>query len=216
MNILTLRIDVPITAFRPNWSREYQDTYYFPPPSTIYNMLLSLTGTDWTEKQKYSGIEIAIALEGSAIPFPSKVFKKFRRLGQSSEADPLSSRRPDYQEILLNLIIWIWLNNGKCAEDFLSKVKTALNKEKQKEIIRYGGLSLGESSFLINSIRIEQPAVKGLYLYNDDGGSVNLPVWVHHPRCGEGLTKLMSFSISKEETLLCPGKNDPRWIEISS
>ena len=64
METICFFVDVPICAFRPNWSREYQDTFPFPPPATVFGMLLSLAGVDWMEKSNYSGVKLAIALEG--------------------------------------------------------------------------------------------------------------------------------------------------------
>ena len=40
MQPLTLYVEVPICAFRPHSSREYQDTYPVPPPASVYGLLL--------------------------------------------------------------------------------------------------------------------------------------------------------------------------------
>jgi CRISPR-associated protein Cas5t len=64
MEPLCLYVEVPFCAFRPHTSRDYQDTYPFPPPATVYGMLLSLVGVDWREKQQYAGVELVLALEG--------------------------------------------------------------------------------------------------------------------------------------------------------
>ena len=52
MEPLCLFVDVPMSSFRPMWSREYQETYPAPPPSTIYGMLLSLIGVERKEKSE--------------------------------------------------------------------------------------------------------------------------------------------------------------------
>ncbi len=55
MDTESLFVDAPICSFRPNWSREYQDTYPIPPPSTLHGMLLSLVGVNWLDKARFAG-----------------------------------------------------------------------------------------------------------------------------------------------------------------
>src|SRR4029077_3026704 len=101
METLTpIRVTVPVCAFRPYASREYQDTFPFPTPSSVYGMLLSLLGVPREQKSRHRGTEMALAvrrLSGTA-----KVFRKLRR------GRELEDTRPDYQDLLMDLQLWIW------------------------------------------------------------------------------------------------------------
>jgi len=214
MKTICLFVDVPLCSFRPNWSREYQDTFPFPPPSTIFGMLLSLTGEDWDKKEDFKGVKLALAIEEGVEN--SRIFRKFRRVPQSNkEADPLTSRRPDYQELLLWLKLWLWLNDGGSNNSLVERVQVALNRNTRKTINRYGGLSLGESSHLVNEVKICEPDNKiGSFLVHTVKGFYSLPVWVHHERCGVGKTRMERFEILNPELLSTPDENDDKWITI--
>jgi len=213
MDTVCLFVDVPVCAFRPRWARQYQETYALPPPATVFGMLLSLAGVDWPEKERYAGVELALALVSE--PERCRIFRKFRRVVQYKEEDPLTARRPDYQDLLLGLQFWLWLRDGQAPHSLTERVRAALTPERRPEISRYGGLSLGESSHLVNEVSLKPPEGEGRYLYCDPKGYYQLPVWVQHPRCGPGHSRLGRFSLSPQETLLEPPPGDPRWIVIT-
>uniref|UniRef100_A0A7V4LDU2 Type I-MYXAN CRISPR-associated protein Cas5/Cmx5/DevS n=1 Tax=Desulfobacca acetoxidans TaxID=60893 RepID=A0A7V4LDU2_9BACT len=214
MDTVRLFVDVPVCAFRPRWAREYQETYALPPPATVFGMLLSLAGVDWPDKEHYAGVELALALVSE--PEKCRIFRKFRRVPQAKkDAEPLKERRPDYQDLLLGLQFWLWLRDGQAPHSLTERVRAALDPERRREISRYGGLSLGESSHLVNEVSLKQPDGEGRYLCCDPLGYYQLPVWVQHPRCGSGHSRLGRFSLSRRETLLEPPAGDPRWILIS-
>src|SRR5436309_293194 len=102
---LCLAVDVPDCAFRPYESREYQDTYPFPPPSAVYGMLLSLVGVQRKDKGRHRGTSLVVGAD--AVPDQSRVFRKLRR------GKDLEDLRPDYQDILMNLKLWVWLFEGE-------------------------------------------------------------------------------------------------------
>ena len=87
-----------------------------------------------------------------------RVFRKLRRVPQSNaKADPLTSRRPDYQDLLLSLRLWVWLKDGKARTSLVEPVAMALDPNHRERIGRYGGLSLGESSHLVNAVSARRP-----------------------------------------------------------
>ena len=90
-----IRVDVPVCAFRPYASREYQDTFPVPAPSSVYGMLLSLIGVQREDKARHRGAEMALAV--TELPGKSKVFRKLRR------GSDLENTRPDYQDLKQNL-----------------------------------------------------------------------------------------------------------------
>lgn len=213
MQVLSLSVEVPFCAFRPRWAREYQETYLLPPPATVFGMLLSLAGVDWHDKEKYCGVELAIAITHE--PGKVRIFRKFRRVPQAkADADPLLERRPDYQDLLVDLRFWIWLRDGLATHSLVERISSALDPSRWQHLQRYGGLSLGESSHLVNDISLRKPEGKGRFLQRDPAGYYQLPIWVHHPRCGKGESCLGRFSLAPMAELPEEPENDQYWISI--
>jgi CRISPR-associated protein Cas5t len=136
-------------------------------------MLLSLLGVPREEKARHRGAEMALAV--SAIPGRAKVFRKLRR-----GAD-LENTRPDYQDLLMDLTLWIWLRAGGDAASppLAERVPSALSRP--ETIARFGGLSLGESSYLVDVVTIDNtPPDRLIFLVPDSGGFYSFPTWVDH------------------------------------
>jgi CRISPR-associated protein Cas5t len=137
-------------------------------------MLLSLVGVRREDKARHRGVSLTVATE--TLPARSKVFRKLRR-----GAD-LEDVRPDYQDLLTELKLWVWLSNGsdRAIPTLPSRVKDALNAP--GNITRFGGLSLGESSYLVNSItaRVAPQRKRMIFLCPRRSGFHNLPTWVDH------------------------------------
>ncbi len=171
---ITLQVEVPICAFRPHESREYQDTHPFPPPSAVYGMLLSLCGVRREHKAQHQGVRMAMGIE--SLPDRAKVFRKFRR------GKELGSLRPDYQDLLIGLKLWVWLSTGtdRGQPPLVQRIVEAL--EQPEQVDRFGGLSLGESSYLVDSISLREPDNKQTmyFLRPDPAGFYNLPIWIDH------------------------------------
>jgi CRISPR-associated protein Cas5t len=173
MNALPIRVDVPVCAFRPYASREYQDTFPFPAPSSVYGMLLSFLGVPRDEKSRHRGVEMALAVQE-----PPGIAKVFRKLRRGSE---LENTRPDYQDLLMDLHLWIWLRPGADAGSpkLCEHIPQALADP--STITRFGGLSLGESSYLVDSIKEDStPPENLIFLIPAKDGFYSMPVWVDH------------------------------------
>ena len=217
---LILRVDVPLTGLRPMWAREYQETYPAPPPSTIYGMLLSLVGVERENKDQHAGLRIVLALaeksEGSYWQRREKgrIFRKFRRLAQSSQtADELADRRPDYQELLLGLEFWLWLDDSGAKQPLNDEIRKALDPRTRGTIVRHGALCLGESSHLVNEVTEESPHGKGRFVTISDKGFLSMPVWSDH---NNDRPTLRNFEIREPEELLGnPPDGDGFWINIA-
>lgn len=172
---LCLFAEVPICAFRPYASREYQDTYPVPPPSAVYGMLLSLVGVPRAEKDRHRGVAMALGVE--ALPTRSRVFRKLRR----GENDLVPKFRPDYQDILIGLRLWVWLGAGRDAASPNLPSRVAQVLDDPSGVERFGGLSLGESSYLVDSIsRNKVPPAELTFLQPDPRGFHHLTTWVDH------------------------------------
>ncbi|MBF2063535.1 MAG: type I-MYXAN CRISPR-associated protein Cas5/Cmx5/DevS [Calothrix sp. C42_A2020_038] len=177
-NFLALEIEVPIACFRQSSAREYVETYLTPPPSTVYGMLLSIVGE--MNRYKHCGVKVAIALVSK--PQKSTVIRTFRRFKKKDIHDPTNAR-PDYQELLTD-IRFITLVNSQ--ED---KSQPTLSERLQQafanpaSVNRFGGLCLGESRDLVNSVTIlpENYQIQSLqWLVQDEDGLLTLPYWVDH------------------------------------
>jgi CRISPR-associated protein Cas5t len=215
---LSLFVEAPFCAFRPHTSRDYQDTYPFPPPATVFGMLLSLAGIQWVEKHKYAGVKMALALEGE--PDQARVFRKLRRVAQNNpKADSLAARRPDYQELLLDVRLWLWLveeEEKHQNRSLLGLVRMALDPLQRHLISRFGGLALGESTNLVNQVLLNptEPVTDPLnFLVKDPQGYYSLPIWVDHPRTGKDRASRLRFTIQKMP--YTPSPIDDCWITIA-
>lgn len=175
---------VPIASFRKGLAREYLETERLPPPSTCYGFLLSLVGE--TDRRRHQGCRVAPALLGH--PETSVVLRTVWRVKKAPLGSP-GNTRPDFQQLLTDVHVVIWLDSsGEAGDGLEGRVRLAL--EKPSEIRRFGGLSLGESTHLVNEVfllddqRIRHLASSGLdrclLLKTAEQGRVSLPVWVDH------------------------------------
>jgi CRISPR-associated protein Cas5t len=192
---LCLLVEVPVCAFRPYASREYQDTYPVPTPSSVYGMLLALVGDPpvpnasvderHRAKLKHRGVEMALALDH--YPERSRVFRKLRRGNGVLPGE--KGCRPDYQDLLIDLRLWVWLRQGKdpATPSLAERVRAGLADP--PSITRFGGLSLGESSYLVDTISITAPPTQAHFVIPDLKGFYSLPVWVDHTGPAPTLTR---------------------------
>lgn len=218
---LVLKVDVPVTSLRPTWARAYQETYPAPPPSTVYGMLLSLAGVEREARERYSGVRIAIALaENEDLRIwqrreKVRVLRKFRRLaqnpGRDKIVDPLADRRPDYQELLLGLQFWLWLDDASSHRSLSDAVREALDPDRRAAVIRHGALCLGESSHLVNDIRVDLPRGKGRFVVLNERGFLTMPTWTDHAK---DRSRVQTFEIGNIEDV-SREPSEESWIEIS-
>jgi CRISPR-associated protein Cas5t len=151
-------------------------------------MLLSLLGVPREDKSLHRGAEMALAV--SSLPERAKVFRKLRR------GSDLEKTRPDYQDVLMDLTLWIWLRKGEDTANppLVERIPAALAHP--ETFVRFGGLSLGESSYLVDTLQIvpevRQPLI---FLQRNDAGFYNLPVWVDHVEMAK--TRCKRFQLSE-------------------
>lgn len=189
---LCLLIEVPVCAFRPYASREYQDTYPVPTPASVYGMLLSMLGVPREQKVVHRGVAFALAVE--SLPERSKVFRKLRR-------GDLEALRPDYQDVLTDLRLWVWVGRGEeTAESCLADRLCVALAERFAGVTRCGGVSLGESSYLVNAVSAAVPPERLIFIVPDPSGFYSLPTWVDHTISAH--TQLRRFRIEDEPSLV--------------
>lgn len=180
METLALYVSVPVASFRVPQAREYFETLPCPPPSTVYGMLLSLVGEP--DRLRHVGAEVALALLST--PGRSVVLRTLWRV-KTREAGPGigKNKRPDFQELLTGVRLAVWVRPG--AEELatprlVERLRGVLTQPASSD--RFGGLSLGESTHLVDEVRPlrQGDSTSGQLLVPDPQGDLALPVWPDH------------------------------------
>jgi len=196
-NTASLFISVPVASFRAPFAREYFESLPCPPPSTIFGMLLSLIGE--SDRLAYEGAEVALALVSR--PEKSVVLRTLWRV--KDQKQPLgagNNKTPGFQELLTGVNLFAWVRTGKterASPSLAERVSNALSDP--VSINRFGGLSLGESSHLVDvvrPIRSDDPK-SGWALVVDAQGNLSMPIWPDH--VGSASTRWASYRLLKME-----------------
>jgi len=178
--VIGVRVTVPVACFRKGLAREYLETEPLPPPSTCYGFLLSLVGE--TDRESHTGCRVApeiVAAEG-----PSVVLRTVWRIKNKNSLPGTSNNKtPDYQQLLTGIDLVIWLDSSeeeKEGNTLESRVRASLWNP--VEIERFGGLSLGESTHLVDEVsEFDASSEKrGQIFLQAEKGRLTLPVWVDH------------------------------------
>ncbi len=185
--MIVLQITAPFATFTNSYSREYAPSYLYPPPATIYGLLLSLVGEN--NKIQHLGVKIAIGV--SFIPKSSTVLRTFKRR-KENDINHIRNTKPDYQEILCGLDLIVCVNSDAEPNSLENRILQAL--EHPEAINRFGGLSLGESRDLINDLHILGDLPESAqWLVTNYQGDILLPTWVDY--LGSKNTRWQTFSV---------------------
>jgi CRISPR-associated protein Cas5t len=187
-----LYVTVPMACWRKGLAREYLETEEIPPPATCYGFFLSLVGE--TDRRRHIGCRVTAGLLGNTTK--SVVLRTMWRVKKT----PLGSAgntRPDYQQLLtgafpnspfIELVLWLdSMAETAPGPRLEERVRAALDRTSRGALSRFGGLSLGESTHLVDSVSMLTPQLIGsllgrpyrIFLQNDCG-RMTLPVWVDH------------------------------------
>ena len=178
-------VTVPIACFRRGMAREYLETELIPPPSTCYGFLLSLVGE--CDRRRHLGCRVTVGIFGT--PDVSVVLRTVWRVKKT----PLGSAgntRPDYQQLLTDVRLIIWLDSSDepdQKETLETRVRRALSPTERGTIERFGGLSLGESTHMVDVVSPVESCLEAFAQQNNfrlfktsETGRLTLPVWVDH------------------------------------
>jgi CRISPR-associated protein Cas5t len=203
-------VAAPIAAFRAPRAREYLETLAYPPPSTVYGMLLSAVGE--TNRLAHRGAELAVASIS-----PGRRTRVLRTLWRvKSVREPLGSdtnKRPDFQELLTDVRLAVHVRDGIDAHDPPLSVRLQHAMENPATVQRFGGLALGESTHLVDELRLlrESDAPSGAgWLVRAVDGHLALPVWPDH--VGGRQTRYVQLDIRPAQEVTDPP--DAAWIRI--
>lgn len=198
---MQLYLDCPCTSFPRSFARDYKETYRYPPPSTLYGLLLSLVGE--TDMTAHLGVKLAIGVIGEDPPI-SRIVRKQRhhKFSKTHMGTYPTSKfsKPNYQELLTDLQVTVEIDSSQelATVKLAERVEIALSTPSQ--ITRFGGLSLGESWAMVNGIRGYRETDGGIrWLIKDNRGLISLPVWINR-ETGQGTFQRFSWSsVFKEE-----------------
>ena len=179
METIGLYVSVPVACFRVPRAREYFETFPCPPPATVYGMLLSMVGE--INRRTHEGAEIAIALLSR--PRYSVVLRTLWRVKDKNAGLGLgNNRRPDFQELLTDVQLAVWVRQGaaeKTEMPLALRIQTSLDNP--ATVSRFGGLSLGESTHLVDTVsRLKSEDLQGRLLVAAEDGDLSLPIWPDH------------------------------------
>lgn len=184
--MIGLYVTVPIASFRRGAAREFWETLPLPPPSTVYGFLLSMVGE--VCRERHVGARCTAGVIGR--PYESTVLRKLwrikdKKLGLGNGANV----RPDYQELLSDVRLVIWLDSSEeeqsREETLEQRVAASLTFDGRHRISRFGGLSFGESTHMVDEIlpieRAPELVDESVRLFLlEKSGNFTLPVWVDH------------------------------------
>jgi len=197
---MQLYLDCPCTSFPRSFARDYKETYRYPPPSTIYGLLLSLVGE--TDMDVHLGVKLAIGVVGNDPPI-SRIVRKQRhhKFSKTHMGTYPTSKfsKPNHQELLtdLQVVLRIDSTDETATVKLVDRVAIAISTPSQ--ITRFGGLSLGESWALVNGIRPYREADGNIrWLKKDNRGLISLPIWINR-KTGQGTFQRFDWSNDFQE-----------------
>jgi CRISPR-associated protein Cas5t len=208
--MLGVYVGVPVACFRKGQMREYLETEALPPPATCYGFLLALVGEE--SRRRHLGCRVAPVLLN--VPCVSTVLRTVWRL-KGNYLGAAGNTRPDYQQLLSPVELLLWLDSTEEEGDsprLEDRVRLAL--EHPERITRYGGLCLGESTHLVDEVKLEKSPRSGTgraFLLAPEG-RFTLPVWVDHV----GSTGTVSVTGNLEDIQLSPPPPVERLARITN
>lgn len=174
-----LYVSVPITCWRKGHAREFLETEPVPPPSTLYGFLLSMVGE--VDRRAHIGARVT----GGVIEAPpiSRVLRTVWRIKSKKTAMGVGQNaRPDWQELFTGAEVVVFVSSeeeeGPGLEERLVRAI-----EDPATVQRFGGLSLGESTHLVDVVRLlreEDLERRPEIFVADEAGDRSMPVWVDH------------------------------------
>jgi CRISPR-associated protein Cas5t len=206
---MLLYLDCPCTSFPRSFARDFKETYRYPPPSTIYGLLLSLVGE--MDILAHVGVKLAIGIIGNDPPI-SRIVRKQRhhKFGVKHLGTYPSSQfsKPNHHELLTDVQVAIDVNSSEETALLKLEERLTITLSTPSQITRFGGLSLGESWAMVNGVRAYRKTDGSIrWLMKDNRGLIGLPVWINRETT-QGTFQRFSW---------CEGEfSDDCWVKISA
>ncbi|GEM_PF-210483 len=123
--------------------------------------------------------------------------------------------RPDFQELLTDIRLSVWVKRGKKEGGGALVERLEQSFEEPAAVLRFGALSLGESTHMVDEIRPwrdnEDPQA-GRLLVRDTKGNLTLPVWPDH--VGAKGTRWEQFEL-RQMNVLSDTPEENSWVSIT-
>jgi CRISPR-associated protein Cas5t len=205
---MQLYLECPCTSFPRSFARDFKETYRYPPPSTIYGLLLSLVGE--VNLQAHSGVKLALGIIGKDPPI-SRIVRKQRHhkfsVKQLGTYPTSQFSKPNHHELLTDLQFVVRVDSGQEEAAVKLEERIAIALSTPEQIQRFGGLSLGESWAMLNGVRsYRETDGVARWLTQDHRGLISLPVWINRDTTQGTFQR---FSLAEVFSDSC-------WVEINS
>ena len=124
--------------------------------------------------------------------------------------------RVEFQELLSDLRLAVWVRPGRtesCGPPPCLASRLAAALQHPDQVRRFGGLCLGESTHLINTVGpLPAEGVSGRMLMMEPKGELSLPIWPDH--VGSRGTRWGRFALVPHQVSARP-PDDRAWVTIS-
>jgi CRISPR-associated protein Cas5t len=179
-HVIGLRVTIPIACWRKGAAREFLETEELPPPATVYGMLLSLVGE--TDREVHRGCRVTTGI--FATGEISTVVRTLWRIKDPKQPQGVGENtKPDFQQLVLNSDLLVVCDSSEDIGNPTLEARVVEALRNPSSISRHGGLSLGESTHLVNDVYLisgERLPVPARVFVTTKDGDLTLPVWVDH------------------------------------
>jgi len=210
--MIALHIEVPYASFRKSYARSLAETYPFPPPATVYGMLLSLVGEYF--RACHAGVKLAFAYKQQPrIATTLRKLSRYKYGVASKQSD--KGNAPDYIETLCNIEFVCWVDSSSEKKPLVRSLEHRLIEAVQspENISRTGLVSLGLSDDAVNDVSLlNNVEGKWHWLSPCDTGQIELPIWVDH--VGSYHTRWQRYDFEVSPSLIDTTPTLEKFIEI--
>lgn len=211
--MIALHIEVPYASFRKSYARSFAETYPFPPPATVYGMLLSYVGEYF--RSSHIGVKLAFAYKQQ--PKIATTLRKLSRYkyGVASKQSKVGNA-PDYIETLCNIEFICWVDSSSEKKQKGRSLEQRLVEAIQspEQITRRGLVCLGLSDDTVNDVSLlTSNEGQWHWLNPSNTGQIELPIWVDH--VGSYHTRWQRYDFEESPSLIDNTPSLDKFIEIN-
>jgi CRISPR-associated protein Cas5t len=180
--VIALELTVPVACWRKGRAREFLESELLPPPATCYGALLSLVGE--RDRERHRGCRVGVGLLNA--PATSVVLRTLWQIKDVRTPQGVGQNAgPDFQQLVLDARLVVWCDSTEEPGDEATRLEPRVVRALREPwtVERWGGWSLGESTHLINDVRLlpdGRPLAECRAFLLSPEGDVTLPVWVDH------------------------------------
>lgn len=209
--MIALEVEIPYASFRKTYARSLAETYPFPPPATVYGMLLSLVGENF--RARHVGVRLAFAYARQ--PKIATTLRKLSRLkyGVPSKQSKLGNA-PDFVETLCGIEFICWVDSTAEYEQQTLELRLIEALTQPERVNRSGIVALGLSDDAVNNISLLKIVNGNWYwLTPCDDGQIELPIWVDH--VGSIRTRWQRYRFDSQPSLVTNEPNLKQFSQIT-